>query len=82
MASPRRRRVLEDIAREHDTTPGAVVLAFVTRRARVFAIPKAASSDHALANAAGGELRLSTEELARIDEAFPSGPLPRELPML
>jgi diketogulonate reductase-like aldo/keto reductase len=48
----------------------------------VFAIPKAASCDHALANAAGGELRLSTEELARIDEAFPPGPPPHELPML
>ena len=75
-------RVLEEIAREHDTTPGAVVLAFVTRRARVFAIPKAASSDHALANAAGGELRLSTEDFGRIDEAFPPGTLPHELPML
>ena len=75
-------RVLVEIAREHDTTPGAVVLAFVTRRARVFAIPKAASSDHALANAAGGELRLSPEQLARIDEVFPPGPPPRELPML
>jgi diketogulonate reductase-like aldo/keto reductase len=75
-------RVLVDIARAHDTTPGAVVLAFVTRRARVFAIPKAAHPDHALANAAGGELRLSTEELARIDAAFAPGPPPRELPML
>lgn len=75
-------RVLVDIARAHDTTPAAVVLAFVTRRARVFAIPKAANPDHALANAAGGELRLSTEELARIDDAFPPGPPPRELPVL
>ncbi len=75
-------RVLVDVARAHDTTPGAVVLAFLTRRASVFAIPKAANPDHVLANAAAGELQLTAEELARIDDAFPAGPLPRALPVL
>jgi diketogulonate reductase-like aldo/keto reductase len=33
-------------------------------------------------NARAGSLHLTPEELARIDEAFPRGPRPRELPTL
>lgn len=77
-----RGRVIVEIARAHDTSPAAVVLAFLTRRPSLFAIPKASTPEHALANAAAGDLRLAADELARIDEAFPAGPPPRELPML
>ncbi len=48
----------------------------------MLAIPKASSPAHAAENAGGGGLTLSEAELARIDAAFPRGPMPRHLPML
>jgi diketogulonate reductase-like aldo/keto reductase len=75
-------RVLADIARAHGATPRQVALAFLTREAFVFAIPKASSPAHAQENAGAGDLRLSNAEIARIDAAFPRGRRPRTLPML
>ena len=63
--------VLEDIARKHGVTPRAVILAFLTRGALTFAIPKASTVEHVEENAAGGDLRLDEDDLARIDHAFP-----------
>jgi diketogulonate reductase-like aldo/keto reductase len=75
-------RVLQEIAAAHDATPRQVALRFLVRRPSVFAIPKASSPEHAAENAGAGDLRLTDAELARIDEAFPRGPRPRQLPML
>ena len=75
-------RILEEIAAAHQATPRQVALRFLVRRPSLFAIPKASRVDHAEENAGAGELRLTAAELARIDEAFPRGPRPRELPML
>ena len=75
-------RVLREIARAHGATEHAVALRFLVRHPSVFAIPKAARAAHVTENAAAGDLRLNDEELARIDEAFPVGPHPKELPML
>ncbi len=75
-------QVLGDIAGAHGATPHQVALAFLTRRASVFAIPKASSRDHAEQNAAAGGLNLLPAEIARIDAAFPLGPGRRGLPML
>jgi diketogulonate reductase-like aldo/keto reductase len=75
-------RVLKDIADRHNATPRQVALRFLTRRASLFAIPKAANPEHAEENAGAGSLRLSEAELARIDAAFPLDPRPRPLPML
>ena len=75
-------RVLAEIATAHDATPRQVALRFLVRRPSLFAIPKASSPEHAAENAGAGDLRLTEAELARIDEAFPRGPRPRELPML
>ncbi|WP_165231755.1 aldo/keto reductase [Aquisphaera insulae] len=75
-------RVLREIAAAHDATPRQVALSFLTRDPRLFAIPKASSPDHAAENAGAGDLRLTGAELARIDEAFPRGPRPDQLPML
>lgn len=74
-------RLLRDIADAHGVTPRQVVLAFLTRTASVFAIPKAASADHSADNAAAGDLVLSKEDIRRIDEAFPRG-RPKSLPMI
>lgn len=75
-------RVLQTIAAAHGASPRQVALAFLTQRASVFAIPKAADPAHAADNAAAMTLRLSAAELATIDEAFPRGPEPASLPML
>ncbi|MCG6206363.1 aldo/keto reductase [Rhodopseudomonas sp. HC1] len=75
-------RVLQAIADRHDATPRQVALAFLTRRPSVFAIPKAADPAHAAENAVAGALRLSADDLAAIDQAFPLGPEPASLPML
>jgi diketogulonate reductase-like aldo/keto reductase len=75
-------RVLQAIAQEHDATPRQVALRFLVRERLVFAIPKASSPEHARENAGAGDLRLSEEEIARINEAFPLGPPPVELPTL
>lgn len=82
--SPRSKagEALQAIADAHGASPRQVALGFLTRKAAVFAIPKAASADHAADNAAAGELKLSESEIATLDKAFPRGPKPRGLPML
>jgi diketogulonate reductase-like aldo/keto reductase len=75
-------RVLKAIAERHDSTPRQVALRFLTRRASVFAIPKASNPEHVEENAGAGALDLSSAELAKIEAAFPIGPRPRSLPML
>jgi diketogulonate reductase-like aldo/keto reductase len=82
--SPRSKggEVLQAVADAHRATPRQVALAFLTRDASVFAIPKASGEQHAAENAAAGELVLSHDEIAALDKAFPRGPKPRGLPML
>jgi diketogulonate reductase-like aldo/keto reductase len=75
-------RVLEEIAAARGATARQVALAFLIRRPSLFAIPKAASPEHAAENAGAGALKLGEAELQRIDEAFPRGPRPRALPIL
>jgi diketogulonate reductase-like aldo/keto reductase len=82
--SPRSKagEALQAIAEAHQATARQVALAFLTRAPGVFAIPKAASAEHAVDNAGAGNLKLSDGEIAAIDKAFPLGPKPRSLPML
>jgi diketogulonate reductase-like aldo/keto reductase len=82
--SPRTKggRVLQEIAAGHNATARQVALRFLVGRHPLFAIPKAARPEHAADNAGAGDLRLTEDELARIDEAFPLGASPRELPVL
>lgn len=75
-------RLLAEIAAAHGASPRQVALAFLTRRASVFAIPKAGTPAHVEDNAGALHLALTDDELARIDTAFPRGPKPRSLPML
>jgi diketogulonate reductase-like aldo/keto reductase len=75
-------RVLAEIAAAHGATVRQVILAFLTRRESLFAIPKAASVAHVDDNAQARVLRLSSTEIASIDAAFSLGPRPKYLPML
>ena len=82
--SPRSKagQALQVVAEAHGASPRQVALRFLTRRPSVFAIPKAASPEHAADNAAAAELTLSENEIAVLDTAFPRGAKPRGLPML
>jgi diketogulonate reductase-like aldo/keto reductase len=75
-------RVLKAIADRHNSAPRQVALRFLTRRASLFAIPKASNPEHAEENAGAATLNLSAAELAEIDAAFPLGARRRSLPML
>jgi diketogulonate reductase-like aldo/keto reductase len=75
-------KVLAEIASAHGATPRQVALRFLVRQSAVLAIPKASNPEHAADNAAAGKLRLTQDDIARIDRAFPRGPKPRSLPML
>lgn len=77
-----RGRVLAEIAATHGATLRQVALAFLVRGSPLFTIPKAATPEHTAENAAAGELRLSEDEIARIDQAFPLDRQARELPVL
>lgn len=75
-------RALAKIAATHGVTPRQVALRFLVRRPSLFAIPKAATPDHAAENAAAAALELTDSELSQIEAAFPLGKPPRTLPML
>ncbi|TQF15189.1 aldo/keto reductase [Myxococcus llanfairpwllgwyngyllgogerychwyrndrobwllllantysiliogogogochensis] len=75
-------RVLEAIARAHDATARQVALQFLVRRPSLFAIPKASRVAHLRDNAAAVSLKLSADELARIDAAFPKGAYSDALPVI
>lgn len=62
---------VREIARGHGATPLQVMLAWSIREGEVMAIPKAGDRRHVAENAAAAEIRLSTEELCRLDDAFP-----------
>jgi diketogulonate reductase-like aldo/keto reductase len=74
--------VLQRIAAAHHATPRQVALRFLVRSSSAFTIPKASNVEHAEENAGAGSLRLSPMEIAQIDEAFPLGAPPSELPVL
>lgn len=75
-------RLLAEIAAAHAATARQVALAFLVRQRPLFAIPKTSDPDRAAENAAAGDLRLTAEEIVRIDAAFPIGARPEELPAL
>lgn len=80
-ATSRGGKVLQEVADAHGASPRQVALAFLTRDPNTFAIPKASSVSHVEDNAMAAKLRLTKEELSRIDEAFPLKKR-RELPVI
>jgi diketogulonate reductase-like aldo/keto reductase len=65
--------VLGAIAQKHGVSSRAVILAFLTRHANAFTIPKASSIPHVEENAAAGSVTLDASDIAAIDSAFPRG---------
>ncbi len=75
-------RVLYEIAAARGATPRQVALRFLLRWPSLFTIPKASRPEHAAENAGAGDLHLTDAEIAQIEDAFPRGSRPRELPTL
>jgi diketogulonate reductase-like aldo/keto reductase len=67
-------KALASVALAHGATARQVALAFVTRLPWVVTIPKASDAAHAEDNAGALGLRLTSDEIAIIDRAFPRGP--------
>lgn len=59
------------IAARHDATPAQIALAWVLARPGVIAIPKAVKPEHVRQNVAAAEIRLTADDLAELDRAFP-----------
>lgn len=66
-------KVLAAIAEARGVTAHAVALSFLCRSEAVFAIPKSSDAGRVAANCAAGDLALSPDEIAHIEEAFPIG---------
>jgi diketogulonate reductase-like aldo/keto reductase len=76
------RRALQQVARRQDATPAQIALAWVLREDGVIAIPKASSIDHIRENRGALDIRLTADDLAELDEAFPPPTKPTPLEML
>ncbi len=74
-------KALAEIAAARGATPYQVALAFALRRPSVLAVVKASDPAHAVENAEAGDLRLSSEEVRRLEATFPLK-VKRELPMI
>lgn len=67
-----RHPVLRMVAERHaDTTPAQIALAWVLRQPDICAIPKAGNSAHVRENRGAVEVRLTKQDMADLDRAFP-----------
>ncbi|MCJ8025235.1 aldo/keto reductase [Shinella yambaruensis] len=74
--------VLEEIGRIHKASSAQVALAFLLTRPGVIAIPKSGSPDRVRENFHAAEIRLTSEDLRLLDEAFPPPTRKRPLEMI
>jgi diketogulonate reductase-like aldo/keto reductase len=75
-------QALAQIARRHDATPAGVALAWLLAQPGVMAIPKATELAHVRDNRAALDLRLTPEDVAELDRAFPAPRGPTALEIL
>ncbi|WP_434774863.1 aldo/keto reductase [Pseudomonas oryzihabitans] len=66
-----RHPTLATLAERHQATPAQIALAWVLRQPGVIAIPKAGDAGHLEENARALDLRLTDDDLALLDGAFP-----------
>jgi diketogulonate reductase-like aldo/keto reductase len=74
--------VLKEVAARHGTTPAQAALAWLLRHPDVIVIPKATDPGHVRENRAALNLRLTPQDLADLDKAFPAPARKRPLEML
>jgi diketogulonate reductase-like aldo/keto reductase len=73
---------LQSVAARHGATPAQVSLAWVLRRDRLIAIPKAAVLSHVRDNRAALDVTLTDQDVKALDRAFPAPTGPSALEML
>jgi diketogulonate reductase-like aldo/keto reductase len=76
-----RHTVLEAVAAVHAATAAQVALAWVVAQPGVFAIAKTGNPDHVVENRAALDMRLTDQDLAALEKAFPppDGPQPLDI---
>jgi diketogulonate reductase-like aldo/keto reductase len=67
-------QLLAKLAEQHGATARQIALAFLTRKANLFAIPKSGNADHVRENAGASAVTLDASELSALGAAFPVGP--------
>ncbi|MBZ9744124.1 aldo/keto reductase [Mesorhizobium sp. CO1-1-7] len=73
---------LDAIAARHNATPAQIALAWVMHQDGVIAIPKASSQEHVRQNFAALDIKLTADDLADLDRAFPPPTRKRGLEMI
>ena len=73
---------LEEIGRIHNVGSAQIALAFLLTKAGVIAIPKSGSPERVRDNFRASEIRLTSEDLRLLDEAFPPPTRKRPLEMI
>jgi diketogulonate reductase-like aldo/keto reductase len=73
---------LEAVAARHGATAAQIALAWVMAQPGVIAIPKASKQEHVRQNVAALGIRLTPEDFADIDRAFPPPTRKRGLEMI
>jgi diketogulonate reductase-like aldo/keto reductase len=73
---------LDAVAERHGATPAQIALAWVMRHDGVIAIPKDSNQDHVRQNVAALVIKLTREDLAELDRAFPPPTRKRGLEMI
>ncbi|HEV7248529.1 MAG TPA: aldo/keto reductase [Shinella sp.] len=74
--------VLEEIGRIHHASSAQVALAFLLTKPGVIAIPKSGSPERVRENFRASEIRLTSEDLRLLNEAFPPPTRKRPLEMI
>lgn len=73
---------LDAVATRHGVTPAQIALAWVMHQNGVIAIPKASSQEHVRQNVAALGIRLTPQDIADLDRAFPPPTRKRGLEMI
>jgi diketogulonate reductase-like aldo/keto reductase len=73
---------LLDFSKRHGVTPAQAALAWLLAKDDVIVIPKAASKEHLKENVDSLKVKLTKEQLAELDRAFPAPKSPSPLEML
>ncbi|WP_027060837.1 aldo/keto reductase [Mesorhizobium loti] len=73
---------LDAVAARHNATPAQIALAWVIHQDGVIAIPKASSQEHVRQNFAALDIKLTQQDLADLDRAFPAPTRKRGLEMI
>jgi len=75
-------KALGEIASRHGATPAQVALAWLLRQDGMIVIPKASRQEHVRDNRGALDLRLTPDDIAALDRAFPPPKGPTALGML